>query len=114
MDIIKSLRPDVLIVRLDGSAVVAQNMPQPPRDYDLRIRQMGEDFGDGPFARRRLARELLPAQPPNQCCQFLRRLTLYSQRIFTLDVAQNALRVLLRRFLHVRLLQANKFVLHID
>jgi hypothetical protein len=50
-----------------------------------------------------LRREQLPAQPPIQCCQFFRRLTLYSQRIFTLDVAQNALRVLLRRFLHVRL-----------
>jgi hypothetical protein len=33
---------------------------------------------------------------------------------FTLGLAQNALRVLLRRFQHVRLLQANKFVLHTD
>ena len=44
--VVESFSPNILVVCLDRSAIVAQDVTQPPTNYDLGIRQVGQNFAD--------------------------------------------------------------------
>src|ERR1700692_4253414 len=44
--------PGVLIVGLDGRAGGSEDGAHAPSDYDFDVREMSQDFGDGPFVGR--------------------------------------------------------------
>src|ERR1700674_823559 len=103
--IAQGVGPDVLVKGLNGHAIAPQNEAHAPAAYQFGIRQMSENFRDRPLSRFRSPRQLLLAQRLDQLLELLRSLSLHPQRIFAIDVAKNALHVLLRSFLHEILLQ---------
>src|SRR5208283_3842028 len=41
--------PGILVIGLDGRSWSSENGAYAPSDYDFDVRQVGQNFGDGPF-----------------------------------------------------------------
>src|SRR5579864_9846474 len=98
--IAEGLRPNILIVSLNGRTVGTENLPNAPATHDLGIRKMRQDLRNRPFPGRGSAPDLFFAEAPRQLIQLLSRALLDLERIFPINMAQDSLGVLLCSFLH--------------
>src|SRR5438445_1422604 len=98
--IAEGLRPNILVVGLDGRTVGTENLPNAPATHDLGIRKMRQDLRNRPFPRRGSTPDFFFAETPRQLIQLLSRALLDLERIFPINMAQDSLGVLLCSFLH--------------
>jgi hypothetical protein len=100
LGVVERFRPNVLIEGLDGDAVLADHQAHAPAAYGFGVREMCQNFGDGPFPRLGARGELFLAQGFDEFLQLLDGFLLHLQRFFALHIAESAMDVLLGRFLH--------------
>src|SRR6202795_1466320 len=93
--------PGVLIVGLNGGSRGAEDGAHAPSDYDFDVGEMSQNFGDGPFIRRRALPEFGGRDAFNQAIEFFRGGGLEFDRVLSLGVGQDALRILLSGFRHL-------------
>ena len=96
-------RPRVLIVGGDRPARRAEDGANAIGADDLGVGEVREDFADGPMRGRRPRAQGLVRHAVDQASERLRRCALNGQRLLSLDVPEDALRVLLRCFGHQNL-----------
>src|SRR5882762_6691746 len=93
--------PGILIVGLDGRSGSSEDGSHSPSDYDFDIGEVSQDFGDGPFLRRGALPEFGGGDSFNQAIEFFRGGGLEFERVLSLGIGQDALRILLSGFRHL-------------
>jgi hypothetical protein len=100
LGILKCVRPEILVVGLNGDAILGDDLAETPAEDKFGVSEVGENFGDRPLAGGGAASEALFVEARDELLQLLRSLAVNAERVFAFDVAEDALRVLLRSFSH--------------
>src|ERR1700675_2373040 len=93
--------PGILIVGLNGRSGGTENGAHAPSDYDFDVGEVGQDFCDRPFIGRRTLAKFGGGDAFDQAIKFFRGGGLEFERVLSLGVGQDALRVLLSGFRHL-------------
>jgi hypothetical protein len=93
--------PGVLIIGLYGGSRGSENGAHAPSDYDFDVGEVSQNFGDGPFIGRGTLAKFGGRDAFDQAIEFFRSGGLEFDRVLSLGVGQDALRVLLSGFGHL-------------
>jgi len=93
--------PGVLIVGLDGGSGGSENGAHAPADYDFGLSEMSEDLGDGPLVGGGALAEFGSGDALDETSYFFCSGGLGFERVLSLSVGQDALRVLQNGFGHL-------------
>src|SRR5262245_6623667 len=93
--------PLVLVIGKNGRARGTENQPKAKRADDLGIGQMRDDVAHGPFLRAGALAQCGDRDAFDQALQLPGGGSLHRKRLLAVHVTQDALRVLLRGFIHL-------------
>src|SRR5438105_3490504 len=98
-------RPTLLIVGNDGYTWAAENQSNAKADDNFRVGEMRNDLADRPFLWGRTLAQSGSGDALDKATELRGGCSLRDERLLAFHVAKNALRVLLRCFVHFVLLK---------